>query len=86
MESKKKASKKEISTPKPKEPYVLKPKKPTSPWIYFNNQKVAELKSKEGMDQKEAFAKSAQIWKTMEDSDKQPYIDMSKKDEERFNQ
>jgi hypothetical protein len=50
MESKKKASKKETQTPKPKEPYVLKPKKPTSPWIYFNNQKVAELKSKEGMD------------------------------------
>jgi hypothetical protein len=50
MESKKKASKKEIPVLKPKDDHVLKPKKPTSPWIYFNNQKVAELKTKEGMD------------------------------------
>ena len=30
--------------PKLMEPYVLKPKKPRSPWIYFNNLKVLELK------------------------------------------
>ena len=38
------------------------------------------------MDQKEAFSKSAKVWMTMKDSDKQPYIEMSKKDEERFDQ
>lgn len=34
-------SKKEVAEPKP---FVLKPKKPTSPWIYFNNEILSKLK------------------------------------------
>lgn len=33
-----------------KEDFVLKPKKTTSPWIYFNNEIVAKLKLENGMD------------------------------------
>ena len=33
-----------------KEEYVLKPKKATSPWSYFNNEMVAKLKNEKGMD------------------------------------
>lgn len=40
-------AKKEVD---PNKPFVLKPKKPTSPWIYFNNEKVAQLKKEEGLD------------------------------------
>jgi hypothetical protein len=36
--------------PEKKEEFVLKPKKATSPWIYFNNEMVAKLKSEKGMD------------------------------------
>ena len=44
-EEKKKESKKSLAAEaKKKEPFVLKPKKPTSAWIYFNTEKVAELK------------------------------------------
>ena len=42
-----KMTKKEKKAEEAKKPFVLKPKKPTSPWIYFNNDKVAELKEKE---------------------------------------
>ena len=45
-----KMTKKEKKAEEAKKPFVLKPKKPTSPWIYFNNDKVAELKEKQGMD------------------------------------
>ena len=35
--------------------YVVQPKKAKSAWIYFNVEKVSELKEKQGMAQKEAF-------------------------------
>jgi len=65
-------------------PFVLKPKKPTSPWIYFNNEILSKLKSEQGLDQKAAFTKSAEIWKSMSDEGKKPYLDKSKMDEERY--
>ena len=74
-------SKKEVAEPKP---FVLKPKKPTSPWIYFNNEILAKLKSEQGLDQKSAFTKSAEIWKGMSDEQKKPYLDKNKQDEERY--
>ena len=64
--------------------YILKPKKPTSAWIYFNTEMVAKLKQEKAMDQKEAFTKSAEIWKSMDDEAKTPYAAKSKKDEERY--
>jgi hypothetical protein len=56
MESKKEKkaeSKAPKSDQKPevkKEEFVLKPKKATSPWIFFNNEMVAKLKNEKGMD------------------------------------
>lgn len=56
METKKekKAEQKAAKTePKPeviREEFVLKPKKATSPWIFFNNEMVAKLKNEKGMD------------------------------------
>ena len=67
-----------------KKPFVLKPKKPISPWIYFNNVKVAELKQEKGLDQKQAFAKSAEIWKGMDDEQKGPYLAKAKLDDDRY--
>ena len=61
-----------------KEDFVLKPKKATSPWIYFNNEMVAKLKSEKGRDQKEAFAKSAEVWKGLTENEKEVYIAKSK--------
>lgn len=78
-----KASKTKKETAEQK-PFVLKPKKPTSPWIYFNNQILAKLKSEQGLDQKSAFTKSAEIWKGMSDEAKKPYLDKNKQDEERY--
>jgi hypothetical protein len=40
---------------KGQKPYVTQPKKAISAWIYFNVEKVSELKDKQGMNQKEAF-------------------------------
>lgn len=45
---------------------------------------VAKLKTEKAMDQKEAFTKSAEIWKGMSDTDKEPYQAKSKVDEERY--
>ena len=64
--------------------FVLKPKKGTSAWIYFNTETVAKLKVEQKMEQKTAFAKSAEIWKTMNDTDKEPYAAKAKADEVRF--
>ena len=36
------------------------------------------------MEQKHAFAKSAEIWKTLSDTDKEPYIAKSNADEQRY--
>ena len=74
-------AKKEAASDKP---YVNKPKKPTSPWIFFNNEKVAELKRDKGLDQKEAFTRSAEIWKSLSDEQKKPYFDKNKQDEDRY--
>jgi hypothetical protein len=46
-----KPSKTEKKTePDNRKPFVLKPKKPTSPWIFFNNEKVAALKKEKSID------------------------------------
>lgn len=82
-ESKKESKKAAAAEAKSKEPFVLKPKKPTSAWIYFNTETVAKLKA-EGMDQKEAFGKSAEIWKTLSENQKKPYSDKAKQDESRY--
>ena len=84
MESKPAKAPKAKKEADPSKPFVLKPKKPTSPWIYFNNQKVAQLKKEDGLDQKDAFTKSAEIWKTLTDDAKKPFIDKNKQDEERY--
>ena len=65
-------------------PFVLKPKKPTSAWIYFNNETVAKLKETKGMDQKQAFGESSVIWKKLTEQDKLPYTQKAKEDEERY--
>lgn len=69
---------------KKKEAFVLKPKKSTSAWIYFNSETVAKLKSEQNMEQKAAFGKSAEIWKGMTDAQKEPYNAKAKDDEERY--
>ena len=56
-------------------PFVLKPKKGTSAWIYFNTETVAKLKEEQGLEQRQAFAKSAEMWKALSDDDKKPYND-----------
>ena len=66
---------------KKKEAFVLKPKKSTSAWIYFNSETVAKLKSEQKMEQKAAFGKSAEIWKGLSDVDKEPYSAKAKDDE-----
>lgn len=64
--------------------YVMKPKKGTSSWIYFNSEMVAKLKAEQNMEQKVAFGKSAEIWKTMTDAEKEPYLAKAKADEVRY--
>jgi len=44
---------------------------------------VAKLREK-GYEHKDAFAKSAEIWKTMSDKEKEPYSNKHKKDIERY--
>ena len=43
---------------------------------------VAKLKAEQNMEQKVAFGKSAEIWKTMTDAEKEPYTAKAKADEE----
>ena len=64
--------------------FVLKPKKPTSAWIYFNTEMVAKLKAEQSLEQKDAFTKSAEIWKGLSDADKEPYLAKSRADEGRY--
>ena len=88
MESKPPASEKPKAKAKAKEEkntaFVLKPKKGTSAWIYFNTETVAKLKQEKGLEQKQAFAKSAEMWKALSDDDKKPYNDKATADEKRY--
>ena len=54
-EENKKALKDSASTTTAISDFVVKPKKATSAWIYFNTETVAKLKEKDGLDQKAAF-------------------------------
>lgn len=64
--------------------FVLKPKKGTSAWIYFNTETVAKLKAEQKMEQKAAFVKSSEIWKGLTETEKEPYTKKAKADEERY--
>lgn len=80
----KKASKPAAKEEAKQSEFVLKPKKGTSAWIYFNSEMVAKLKAEQNMEQKAAFGKSAEIWKGMDDAAKEPYNAKAKADEERY--
>ena len=45
---------------------------------------VAKLKVEKAMGQKEAFTKSAEIWKSLTDEEKTPHVAKSKLDEQRY--
>ena len=62
----------------------MKPKKPNTAWIFYNTEQVVKLKEKDGLSHKDAFAKSAEIWKTLKDNQKAKYEKMAKADEERY--
>ena len=52
--------------------HVIKPKRFTTSWVFFNTETVAKLK-KEGIDHSQAFKKSSEIWKELSDKKKEPY-------------
>ena len=70
--------------PKSVPKYVVKPKRAMSSWLFFNTETVVKLKAKENLDHKEAFARSAEIWKGLDEKGKAPFEKKSKQDEERF--
>jgi len=45
---------------------------------------VQMLKEKEKLDHKEAFSRSAELWKALDDAKKAPYEKKAKEDEERY--
>jgi len=51
----------------------IKPKRGLSAWLFFNMETVTKLKEKEGLDHKEAFGRSAELWKELDDAKKAPY-------------
>jgi len=50
----------------------VKPKKALSTWLIFNTETVAKLREK-GLEHKDAFTKSAEIWRKLSDKQKEPY-------------
>lgn len=62
--------------------YVTKPKRGNSAWIFFNTETVASLKAKDpSLDHKEAFSKSAEIWKDLTPDQKAPFEEKQKADD-----
>lgn len=63
--------------------YVTKPKKALSTWLIFNTETVAKLREK-GLEHRDAFQKSAEIWKKLSDKQKEPYVQKQKLDQQRY--
>ena len=86
-EEKKQSPKKSIkpAIKKPEfEPYVLKPKKPCSAFIFYNTDATAKLKEAEGISHMEAFKRAGAAWKDLSSKEKAKWEAMQKTDEERY--
>ena len=59
-----------------------RPKRALSAYFFFKGDKIPELQ-KDGMSFPDAVIKAGEIWKTMTEAEKDPFVKMQKKDEER---
>jgi hypothetical protein len=85
QEKKKPASKEESKTTSvPGHDYKTQPKRPAGAYILYNTATVAKLKEEEGLDHKAAFARSGQLWATMDEAARAPWEKENLKDVERF--
>jgi len=76
--------KKNVNAPSDEKPHLLKPKRPSSAWIFYSKEKMSNLIKKDGLKLNEALTKSSKNWKLMSDDDKKPYVAMKLKDEDRY--
>lgn len=61
------------------------PKKPTSAYLFFNNETVKRLKEEKEISQGDAFKESGALWKTISDKEKERYVKLENQDKERYN-
>ena len=59
------------------------PQKVLNPYTYFSNVNVPKIKKEYGLSHKEAMFASGNLWNSLTDAEKKPYIDMSAKDAKR---
>ena len=61
---------------------VLKPKRATTAWVYYNSEKTAELKA-QGKG-KQAMVANSETWGAASEEEKAPYVKMAADDEQRY--
>ncbi len=72
---------KEKAEKKKKDPNA--PKKPSTSYLFFSNEKRGELKS-QGVNQNEIPAKLGEMWKALSDEQKKPYVQKQAEDKARY--
>ena len=60
-----------------------RPKRPITPWLAFCNEKRGEV-SKQGMSITVVTQTLSKMWSELSETQKQPYVDVSTKDRERY--
>ena len=65
---------------------AVKPKRACSAWIIYNTEMVKKLKEQNSdLSHKEAFTKSAEIWKQLDTTTKAKFEAKSKAEDDRYN-
>jgi hypothetical protein len=57
--------------------------RPLSAYIFFSNETVPRLKKEEGLPQKDAMKKCGDLWNSLTDKDKLPFVQKNLEDEKR---
>jgi len=80
-----KTSQKVVEETKGPQYEAIKPKKVKTAWMCFVNQRAPEIVKEQEITYSEAFKKCGEIWKTISDEDKQPFLKEATEDQDRFN-
>ena len=62
---------------------TVKPPRVLSSYIFFTTELIPKVKKEEAVPHREAMARAGEEWQKMSDKEKEPYVKMSQKDQER---
>jgi hypothetical protein len=63
---------------------VMKPPRPISAYLYYQNDNIPKIKQEQGLSQKDAMTASAALWHTLSKEERAPYDEKAEESKKQY--